>query len=133
MTLPAQTISVSIPRDCHAVYDAIWRPETFPRWASGLARSGLRPGGDAWAAEGPEGPIRIRFTPHNPFGVMDHVVEVGGAIVSVPMRVIANQEGAEVMLTLFRQPGMSDAKFAEDAAWMMRDLEALRAWLTTEV
>ncbi len=128
--LEARTISISIARPWDQVYEAIWRPESFPRWASGLSRAGLRREGDAWATEGPEGPVRIRFTGHNPFGVMDHQVELGdGQVVQVPMRVIANAEGAEVLITLFRQPGMTDEKFQADAAWIRRDLEALRAWL----
>jgi hypothetical protein len=42
------------------------------------------------------------------------------------MRVIANGAGSEVTLTLFRQPDMSDAKFAEDAEWVARDLRRLK-------
>lgn len=129
--LEARTLSVSIDRHWRDVYDAIWRPEDFPRWASGLSASSLERDGDAWRAAGPEGPVRIRFTDHNPFGVMDHHVDTGdGPEVYVPMRVVRNGAGAEVLLTLFRQPGMSDAKLAADAEWVRRDLLALRALLT---
>ncbi|MXP61866.1 polyketide cyclase [Roseomonas sp. M0104] len=128
--LEARTISIAIARNWRAVYEAIWRPEDFRRWASGLSQAGLRREGDTWRAEGPEGPVRIRFTPRNDFGVMDHFVDTAtGPEIAVPLRVVANGEGAEVMLTLFRQPGMSAEKFAEDAAWMERDLAALRALL----
>ncbi len=69
----------------------------------------------------------VRFTPHNEFGVMDQFVETGdGREVHVPLRVIENGDGAEVMLTLFRRPGMSDEDFARDAKWITRDLRALR-------
>jgi hypothetical protein len=126
--LHAKTISVSIARDWRELYEAIWRPETFPRWASGLSNSPLESDGDEWRAQGVEGSIRIRFTPHNEHGVMDHWVDLGGGrMVFVPLRVIANGDGAEVLLTLFRQPDMSDAKFAEDEAWVRRDLLALKA------
>ncbi len=65
-------------------------------------------------------------SPHNPFGVMDHMVRLEiGDEVYVPLRVFANGDGAEVALTLFRQPGMSDEKFATDADWVRRDLAAL--------
>jgi hypothetical protein len=126
--LEARTVSISIDRPWQAVYDAVWRPEDFPKWASGLSGSSIERDGDAWRAEGPEGPIRIRFTDRNPLGVMDHVVELGaGAEVHVPMRIVPNQAGAEALLTLFRQPGMSDEKFAADQAWVERDLRALKA------
>jgi hypothetical protein len=59
---------------------------------------------------------------------MDHWVRLDAKrTVYVPLRVIENGDGAEVMLTLFRQPGMTDEKFAEDADWVRRDLERLKA------
>lgn len=125
--LASRTYSISIDRDWQALYEAVWRPEIFPKWASGLTESNLRQDGDGWLADGPDGPVRICFSPHNAYGVMDHVVETGdGRAVHVPLRIIANGDGAEVMLTLFRQPGMSDEDFARDAKWITRDLRALR-------
>ncbi|SEP75564.1 hypothetical protein SAMN05216548_101417 [Faunimonas pinastri] len=124
----ARTIGVFIARNWRDVYDMAWRPEFFPRWASGLSEAGLRPDGDGWTAQGPEGPVRIRFSPHNAFGIMDHWVDIGaGRIVYVPLRIVENGSGAQAMLTLLRQPGMSDAKFSEDAGWVERDLRALKA------
>jgi len=126
--LPARTFSISIREDWQALYERIWHPAFFPKWATGLAESDLRQEDDLWCADGPEGPIRVRFTPHNAFGVMDHFVETGdGGAVHVPLRVIRNGEGAEVMLTLFRQPGMDEERFAADARWINRDLKALKA------
>lgn len=62
---------------------------------------------------------------------MDHYVGVGiGLEIYVPLRIIPNGAGAEVLLTLFRQPGMSDAKFAGDAELVARDLLALKALVT---
>ena len=125
--LPSRTYSVSIKREWRALYEQIWRPEFFARWASGLADSEFRQEGDVWLATGPEGPIRIRFTAHNDYGVMDHVVDPGdGVEIHVPLRVIANGEGAEVMLTLFRQPDMDDERFAADARWINKDLARLK-------
>lgn len=129
--LESTTISISINRNWKEVYDAVWRPEDFPKWASGLSKSSLIRDGEAWQAEGPEGTVRILFTAHNAFGVMDHYVDIGNAtIIYVPLRIIQNGDGAEVLLTLFRQQGMSDAKFAADAAWVARDLLALKALVT---
>lgn len=125
--LPARTFSVTINQDWQALYETIWRPEFFPKWASGLTESNLRKQDEDWLADGPEGPVRIRFTPHNPHGVMDHHVDPGdGAEVYVPLRVVRNGDGAEVMLTLFRQPGMDDERFAADIKWVNRDLKTLK-------
>jgi hypothetical protein len=131
--LESRTISISINRKWNEVYEAVWRPEDFPKWASGLSKSTLSRDGDGWKAEGPEGSIRITFTDHNTFGVMDHYVTVGdGSVIYVPLRIIRNGEGAEVLFTLFRQPGMSDEKFAADAKWVGRDLLALKTFVTRQ-
>lgn len=62
---------------------------------------------------------------------MDHYGYVGNTpAIYVPLRIIQNGDGAEVLLTLFRQAGMSDAKFAADAEWVERDLLALKALVT---
>jgi hypothetical protein len=128
---PSQMISVSIGRNWKEIYEAIWKPEDFTKWASGLSKSMLVKDGDVWKTEGPGGPITIRFTGHNAFGVMDHYVDTGnGPEIYVPMRIIQNGDGADVQLTLFRQPGMSDARFAEDAEWVKRDLVSLKAFVT---
>ncbi len=129
--LEARTISITIARHWEDVYEAIWRPEDFPRWASGLSASPLVREGDRWSAAGPEGPVRIRFTDRNAFGVMDHHVDTDvGLEMYVPMRIIPNGGGAEVLVTLFRQPGMSEAKFSADAEWVLRDLLTLKALVT---
>jgi hypothetical protein len=126
--LPARTYSVSIDRDWRQLYEQIWRPEFFLKWASGLSESGLHQSGNAWLADGPEGAIRVRFTSHNEHGVMDHFVDPGdGDEVNIPLRIVQNGDGAEVMLTLFRQSGMDEEKFSADAKWVVRDLRALKA------
>ncbi len=126
--LKSTTLSVSINRDWRNVYEAIWRPEDFPKWASGLSKSTLVRTGDVWKAEGPAGPITIEFTDHNVFGVMDHSVTLAdGTVIYVPLRVVRNGEGAEVLLTLWRQSGMTDAQYATDKEWVKRDLLALKA------
>jgi hypothetical protein len=129
--MKSRVLSVAIGRPWREVYEAIWRPEDFARWASGLAQAGLTRDGDVWRGEGPEGPIAVRFTPHNAFGVLDHHVDLGqGREVDIPLRVIANGIGCEVQLTLFRQPEMTDEQFAADAEWVTRDLATLAGLFT---
>jgi hypothetical protein len=71
--------------------------------------------------------VKISFTGHNQFGVMDHCVCLdSGEEIYVPLRVFRNGTGTEVALTLFRQPGMSIEKFEADVAWVRRDLATLR-------
>ena len=128
-TRDARTLSVYIDRPLPEVYDFIAAPENFARWASGLGTAIAR-AGDAWLAENSQGPLRIRFTEPNRFGVLDHyVIPAAGDEVYIPMRAVAHGTGTELLFTLFRQPGWSDEQFAQDAAWVERDLRALKALL----
>jgi hypothetical protein len=127
--LESKTLSISIRREWRELYEQIWRPETFPRWAAGLSKAELHREGEVWKAQGPAGPVTIRFTQHNPFGVMDHYVNTGSSIVYVPLRVIENADGAEVQIVLFRQPEMTDDAYRKDAETLERDLLALKKWV----
>jgi hypothetical protein len=49
-----------------------------------------------------------------------------GAVIFVPMRVIKNGEGSEVIFTLFQTADMPDDKFAEDAKSVKYDLNILK-------
>lgn len=125
-TLDVRTLEVTIGRAFEEAYRFLAEPANFPRWASGLA-SGLERVGDGWVAVTPEGRAEVRFTAPNPHGVLDHTVRFpDGRTVEIPMRLIANGDGATLLFTLFRQPGMSEAQFAADADWARRDLATLR-------
>ena len=131
MAREVRKLSVSINRPAAEAYEFLSLPENFPKWASGLGGS-LRPAGADWIAETPEGPATVRFSERNSYGVLDHAVRLPrGGSVYVPLRVVATGEGCELVLTLFRQPEMSDEKFAADAEWVMRDLLAAKRILET--
>lgn len=128
-TFESRTLSVSI--DCHhsAVYEFASDPENLPRWATGLCKSVRKSNAD-WIVETPQGPMKVRFAEKNDFGVLDHHVNpASGVEVYVPMRVLPNGSGSEVIFTLFRLPDMSDEKYAEDAKLVERDLRTLKKML----
>ena len=128
-TFESRTLSVRINRAPQDVYDFASVPMNFPKWASGLGRS-IERVNDEWIAETPHGPMKVRFTERNSFGVLDHYVTPElGVEVYIPLRVIANGTGSELIFTLFRLSDMSDEKFAADAEWVMRDLNALKSLL----
>lgn len=129
--LPSRTLSITIPRNWLDLYETIWKPEYFSKWASGLSCGTMEPEGNYWKTRGPTGTVKIRFTPHNPYGVMDHWINTGsGKEIYMPMRVIANEQGAEVLVMIFRQSLMSDEKFEQDIAHVKRDLDCLSRLLT---
>ncbi|WP_343464833.1 polyketide cyclase [Pantoea sp.] len=130
--LPCQTVTLTVPRHWLDLYETIWKPECFAKWATGLCTGTLSQEGNYWKTTGPEDSKKIRFTPYNPYGVMDHWITVGssGREIYMPMRVIANEQGAEIIMVVYQQPFMSDTKFAENVAWVKRDLEQLLHYLT---
>ncbi|HZO04312.1 MAG TPA: SRPBCC family protein [Burkholderiales bacterium] len=95
------------------VYNFVSDPKNLSKWASGLS-----------------GAVKVRFVERNKYGVLDHYVSVdSGPEVYMPMRVFPNGEGSELLITVFRQPGVTEEKFVDDTKWVRRDLEALKQLL----
>lgn len=129
MTREARKLSVPIRRSAAEAYEFLSLPENFPKWASGLGGA-LRREGEDWVVESPGGRATVRFSERNAYGVLDHAVCLPGAApIYVPLRVVAKGEGCELVLTLFRRPDVPDEKFAADAEWVMRDLDAAKRLL----
>lgn len=120
-------VSVYIARKPADVYEFAADPRNLPRWAAGLTRSEVTRDGDAWIVEAPFGKARVRFVERNFLGVMDHDVELSsGVTIHNAMRVVPNGQGSEFIFTLIRQPGMSDAEFAQDKKVVENDLKTLK-------
>lgn len=123
---PSRTLSISI--NCHPgkVYGFVSNPENLPKWATGLCKSVRRSNAD-WIVETPQGTVKVRFVEKNDFGVLDHYVSPGpGVEIYVPMRVLPNGSGSEVIFTVFQLPDMSDEKYAEDVGLVEKDLRTLK-------
>ena len=121
-----KTLSISIERPAAEAYEFLALPENFAKWASGLGTA-LRKVDGEWVAETPEGPAKVCFSERNSFGVLDHSVTLPrGVSVYVPLRVVPKERGCELVLTIFRQPDMSEDRFAADAEWVIRDLQAAK-------
>ncbi|GAA4323969.1 hypothetical protein GCM10023144_05180 [Pigmentiphaga soli] len=130
-THPFRILGVGIDRPHAEVAAFLADPRNFPLWASGLAggleRLAQAGTADEWVADGADGRVTMRFSPPNDFGVADHWVTLpDGTTVYVPLRAVADGDGALVTLTLFRLPGMDDARFEADGQWIERDLASLK-------
>lgn len=122
----ARTVSVSIFRDARETYDFIRTASQLATWASGLGAVTGEANGEI-QIETPSGPGTLRFAPENPFGVLDHDITLASGVrTHVPMRVLPNDDGCEVMITIFQPEDMTEREFSRDANWVKRDLESLR-------
>lgn len=125
-------LGTTIRASAQDVYMFVAAPENLSQWASGLGAM-VRQANGEWIANGPGGPVRVRFCERNGFGVLDHwVTAADGMQATIPLRVVAQGDHSNIMLTLFRRPGMSDAQFDADADWVRRDLAALKKLLETK-
>ena len=128
-TVESRTITVRIDRPFDRAYEFLVDPANWNQWAFGLGKN-IRRSNDGWIADSDGGVAQVRFTPRNSFGVVDHtVIRPSGQRVYLPMRLIVNGEGCELLFTLYREPNMSDAQFASDAEFVQRDLDGLKRLL----
>ena len=129
MTFMAKHISVSINRFAAQVYEFASDPENLPKWAAGLSGS-IKKIDQDWMAESPMGTVKVKFAEKNKFGVLDHDVTLpSGVKVDNPMRVFPNNDGSELIFTLYRRPDVPDQEFAEDAKAVEKDLAKLKTLL----
>ena len=128
----ARSFGVSIARPVTEVYDYLAEPENLTNWMTVLGTRLRKADGAHWIAEAPvvdTGPITIGFSPRNRFGVLDYEFSHGDRTTTFPMRVLANDEGSEVVVTLFAPRGAGEAHLASEVEWLTTDLLTLKALL----
>lgn len=122
----SKTMSTSIKSDPKTVYDFVSNLENLPRWASSTFPSIKEVNGE-WVVETPNGRNKVMITEKNNFGILDHHVKLtSGVEVYVPMRVVKNGDGSEVLLTVFQAPEMTDDGYAKDIQTVEKDLNHLK-------
>jgi hypothetical protein len=125
----SETLTVRIDCVPAKVYEFTSNPANFPKWVTSFCISAVRTG-EGWKIETTQGSMKLRFAEKNKLGVLDHFVHPeSGEEVYVPMRVISNGSGSELNFTLFRLPGMTDEKYAEDMRMVEQDMNTLKGLL----
>ena len=101
----------------------------FPKWAA-VQGEMTRLGDLEWRAETEFAERIVRFSPDNDFGVFDHAVYVAGETpITMPLQIISNEEGCDLVFLFLRRPGVSDEQFASSVEWVTSDFLALRSLL----
>ena len=128
MTRLSQTLSVSVNRSADEVYAYMANIQHLADWAAGLCVSVVKnTGPNTWLIKTPTGEATVRFAEQNKFRIVDHYVKQGqDPEVYIPIRVIENEQGCEVIFTLFRLPAMTDERFEKDKQAVQQDLNTLK-------
>lgn len=125
-TYPACTLTISIDCPPARVQAFVTDPRNLPSWGHGLGNS-VRSEAEQWFVSTPQGEVQIRFAEPNPFGVIDHWVRISPELeIHVPMRVLPNGAGSEVLFTLFQPATMSAEQLAVDIGLVEQDLQRLK-------
>lgn len=126
MPSESRHISEHIDRSAGEVYEYASDPAHLPEWAPGLGSSVEQVDGQ-WFVEMPDGRAAFAFVGQNDLGVLDHEVTLpSGETFYNPMRVLPDGDGSEIVFTLRRLPGMSEAEFDRDTGLVQADLTRLK-------
>lgn len=130
MTTDSVHVAERINRPAGDVYAYVSNPANLTSWAPGLGTSVEQRDGSWYVQSDALGRVRIEFAPPNGFGVLDHVVTLeSGEQFLNPVRVVPYGDGSELVFSVRRPPGTSDADFTADCGRVSDDLARLRTVL----
>ena len=130
-TLETHTVTVTIDAPLATVAADLADPTTHPSWATEFYAGPVRPaaGGD-FTAPVPMlgGEVRHRIDADISRGILDLYFAPQGAAYGppIPVRLVPNGDGVDVLWTLARFPGVSDQAWQQGLATMARELQALK-------
>jgi hypothetical protein len=130
-TLHTHTLTVTIDAPLVKVATDLADPTTHPSWATEFYAGPVRPaGGGEFVAPVPMmgGEVRHRIDADTARGIVDLYFAPPGAAYGppIPVRLIPNGDGVDVLWTLARFPGLSDQAWQQGLAAMARELQALK-------
>lgn len=131
-TLHTEPIAITIDAPFAAVVADLADVSTHPTWATSFFAGPARPSGvdGEVLVDVPMlgGEARLRAAGRSDAGVIDLLLAPPGAPFGapVPIRVVANGDGADVVFVLARQPGMPDAAWDHARMTMRAELGQLK-------
>jgi hypothetical protein len=130
-TLETHTLTVTIDAPLATVAADLADPTTHHHWATEFFAGPVRPGDNGeFIAPVPMmgGEVRHRIDADVERGNLDLSFAPPGAAWGppIPVRLVPNGDGTDVLWTLARFPGVSDRSWQQGLASMARELDALR-------
>lgn len=131
--LSVETVSVTIDRAYATVYDFLAEPRNLVRWVDVLGPVHRAVAPMEWVFDRPAfhpGPIRLRFTPRNAFGVLDVHAYSGEVLIHwAPVRAIDLGAATAVTFGLVRGADWAASHNASERDWIEADLLTLKTLL----
>jgi hypothetical protein len=130
-TLETHTVTVTIDAPLATVAADLADPTTHHQWATEFFAGPVRPGeGGEFIAPVPMlgGEVRHRIDADVGRGILDLYFAPDGAPWGppIPVRLVPNGDGTDVLWTLARFPGVSDQAWQQGLASMAHELDALK-------
>ena len=130
-TLHTHTVTVTIDAPLVKVAADLADPATHPSWATEFYAGPVRPAaGGEFLAPVPMmgGQVRHKIDADIARGLLDLYFAPQGAAYGppIPVRLVPNGDGVDVLWTLARFPGVSDQDWQQGLAAMARELDALK-------
>ena len=130
-TLTTQTVSVTIDAAPKQVSADLMNVESHPEWGTEFFSEGVEDLGDgSWRVNIPMmgGNARMRIDGNEALGIIDMYIAPEGVPFGAPLpvRVVPNGDGSDVLFTLTRLPGQTDEDWQAGIASMQRELTRLK-------
>lgn len=129
-TAPTETVSITIDEAPARITADLADPGKHPTWATEFFEGSARQDGEDWLVTVPRmgGEARMRIDADIACGRVDMFLAPIGAPygAALPVRVVPNGDGCDVLFTLTRFPGIDDGEWQSGLASMRRELVQLR-------
>jgi hypothetical protein len=125
----SHVVHLAIDSPFERVVDFLSDAGNFPKWAA-VQGEMTRLSELEWEAQTEFGERIVRFSPRNEFGVFDHAVyKPGDRPIRMPLQIIQNEDGCDLVFLFPRRPGVTDEQFASSVEWVTSDFMSLRSLL----
>ncbi|MFV2062098.1 MAG: hypothetical protein ACC726_01130 [Chloroflexota bacterium] len=130
-TMTTETVAITIDAPLRQVATDLADPARHPDWATEFFSGPARKTDEDWVVPVPRmgGDARLKIEADVATGRIDMFLAPLGAPFGppLPVRVVPNGDGCDVLFTLARFPGQDDETWDSGLASMRRELEQLRA------
>ncbi len=130
-TFATETVTITIDAPHDQVSNDLADPASHPVWATEFFSDAAEDLGDGiWRMTVPRmgGSVHVRIDGDPALGVIDMYLAPEGQPFGppLPVRVVPNNDGVDVLFTLARFPGQTDDQWSEGLESMQRELENLK-------